>query len=391
MNAPFPLPLPDPGPAHAVYAPSSAERWLECTASAEAIVAFFAAVGDPEEGEEAEEGTAAHDEIERCLGPLCETNLSKDPMPYPVSEPVDDDHPAAFGVALVIDFVRKLVLSALGGKLWIEQRVRLTKDIWGRCDVCHWDPVTRTLTIVDYKNGFVDVQATRNPQLMIYAAGSIYTHQLPALWVRLVVVQPNSIVPGPRVKQDVLSVDDLMVFAQRAANVPAGPKSFKVGEQCTYCPLFGHCEATKDVLLQFNAVVANRPQAVPTHQVALFMALKKPIADWFKALEKEQTKVALKTAPPPGMMLVTGTKHRTWRNADVARAEIFAAKGVEALDPPSPAQAEELGLGDIVARLAEKPEGGPVLAFESDKRKPWTGGKSAAEMFPVHLIGKATP
>ena len=99
---------------HATYAPSSAHRWTVCTASAEAI----ARLGEQEEGEEAAQGTAAHDEIERCM----------------IGEPddpswldVDADHPAAFGIALFLDYCRKLS----HGTFWVEQRVRLTDQLRG--------------------------------------------------------------------------------------------------------------------------------------------------------------------------------------------------------------------------------------------------------------------
>ena len=180
---------------HAIYAPSSAHRWIDCTASASGI----AALGEQEPGVEAIEGTAAHEELERIL--------SKSGEP-------DPDHPAAYGIALAIDYVRQLP----PGRMYVEQRVRLTDHIWGRCDVAHWHEESATLTILDLKNGFVNVEAEQNPQLRIYAAGSIYTYKLPAKHIRYVVVQPNSFLPVPRVKQWVESADDLFRFAER---VPA--------------------------------------------------------------------------------------------------------------------------------------------------------------------------
>jgi hypothetical protein len=356
---------------HAIYAPSSAHRWIPCTASASAI----AAIGEQEEGEEAAEGTRAHDEIERILGPLCSTRSDV----YPQSEPIDPDHPAAYGIALVVDFVRQLLMATPGdGRLWIEQRVELTKDIWGRCDVAHWDPVGRVLTIVDYKNGFVNVEAERNEQLQIYAAGSIFTHNLPAEWIRLVVVQPNSFLPVPRVKQWVTSADALYAFAQRVAAIPAGPLQFKAGEQCTYCPLFGRCPASKDALIHLGAVLAHAPDEVPAGHVALFKALEKPIADWFKGLDKSALKKALAGKAPPGMKVVAIQKHRAWKDVDAARALVIEKIGVAALEPPTPAQAEKLGLD--ISGLTDTPEGGPALAFESDRRPAFVQ-KSVTDMF----------
>lgn len=359
----------DPNAAHAVYAPSSAHRWTVCTASAEAI----GRLGEQEEGEAAAEGTRAHDEIERCLSPTCEVR-GVDGM---VTFDVDPDHPAAYGVAMVLDYVRQLP----AGRLWIEQRVILTGQIWGRCDVAHWHEESKTLTIVDYKNGFVGVDVEDNEQLQIYAAASIYTHKLPAQNVRLVVVQPNDFRPVPRVKQHVMTAEALLEFASRAAAIPGGPKVFKAGEHCRYCPLFGRCEATRDLLAHLAVAMQHTPEDVPLATRATFLTLRKPLEDWFKNADKAWLKDALATGPAPGMKLVTTATRRDWKDPAAARAAVVAQFGVDALDPPTPAQAEKLGMDKAeVAALADTPEGGPALAFESDKRKSFVV-KSIESMF----------
>jgi hypothetical protein len=289
--------------------------------------------------------------------------------------PINLDHPAAYGIALVLAYIRGLP----PGRLWIEQRVTLTPQIWGRCDVAHWHADSATLTIVDYKNGYVNVEAEENEQLQIYAAASIYTHNLPAKWIRLVVVQPNSFSPVPRVKQWPLSAESLFAFAQKTAAIPTGPLAFVAGQTCTYCPLFGRCPASQDVLVRLGTAMANPAEGVHASQIALFKAMEKPIADWFKGLDKAGTKAALAGNVPPGMKLVETNKHREWIDEAAARAAVIAAYGVEALSPPTPAQAEELGLPGVET-LARKPEGGPALAFETDSRKAWEP-KSAAKMF----------
>lgn len=366
----------DPNAAHAVYAPSSAHRWTVCTASATAI----AKLPVQESGEEAAQGTAAHEEIERCLVQL-DSDWQKSWGATGDALPVNPDHPAAYGVALVLDYVRQLP----PGKMWIEQRVALTEQIWGRCDVAHWEPQSGVLTILDFKNGFVDVDVIENEQLRIYAAGSIYTHKLPAKWIRYVVVQPNSFMPVPRVKQWHESADDLFKFAQATAAIPTSTLEFVAGEQCKYCPLFGRCPASQDVLAQLATMLANAPDAVPLDQVQIFKACEKPIADWFKALDKAATKSALAGNMPPGMKLVKTTKHRAWKPGieHALKESILTLHGVDALDLPTPAQAEKLGGIDVEA-LSDRPEGGPALAFESDKRPTWTP-KSGEEMFAAVL------
>lgn len=341
---------------HAVYAPSSAKRWTVCTASAEAI----ARLGEQEEGEAAKKGTAAHSELERCLENGCEP---------------DPDHPSAYAVALALAYLRGLP----DGKMWVEQRVSLTEQIWGRLDVGHF--AGDVLTIVDLKDGFVDVSPVENDQERIYAAALIREHALAVKWIRYVIVQPNSIVPGPRVKQWVEPVADLEAFAERASAIPTQPLTFKAGDHCRYCPLFGRCEPTRDLLVRLSTVLQHTPDEIRPDQVRMVMALKKPIEDWFKGLDKAATKSALQGQVPEGMKLVTSVKHREWLQDSWAREFVVNKFGVDALDPPTPAQVEKLGATkEEIEGLVHTPEGGPALAFESDKRKPWAP-KSAAEMF----------
>lgn len=368
----------DPNAAHACYAPSSADRWVHCTASAEAI----AMLPEQEEGEEAKEGTAAHEEIERIMGPWKETNGAAS-----LHHDVDPDHPAAYGVALVVSYVRGLD----PGRLWIEQRVALTPQIWGRCDVAHWDEASATLTIVDYKNGMRAVDAEENSQLRIYAAASIFTHNLPAKWIRYVVVQPNDWRPFvPRVKQWAESADALYAWANKVAMIPAGVKSFTAGDHCRDCPLFGRCDASLDMLKDLSAVIAGLvdPGQVRPEQVAMFLSLRKPIEDQFKKFEKHWQGVALKGNVPNDMKVVTSRPHRAWKDKDDARRLVFERLGADALDPPTPAQAIERGIPeDVVNAMAPRPDGMPVLAFASDKRPEWRV-KSAAEMF-ADVVGAA--
>lgn len=347
----------DPNAAHAVYAPSSAHRWTVCTASATAI----AALGEQEEGDAAKKGTEAHSELERVLNG---------------GEP-DQDHPGAYGVALAVDFVRQLPL----GRVWIEERVHLTENIWGRLDFGHWDAESATVTIEDLKDGFVDVSAERNSQLRIYAAALIQQYKLPAKWIRYVICQPNSIAPGPRIKQWVESAEDLHAFASAAAAVPNSELKFVAGEACKYCPLFGKCPASQDVLAQLSAAMCLSAEDVRPDQVALFKAMEKPTKDWFASLDKVALKRTLSGTVIPGLKVVMTSKHLAWKDEAAARAAIVEKLGVDALDPPTPAQAKKLGMTEAdVAILAERPEGGPALAFESDRRPTWAS-KSAAEMF----------
>lgn len=346
-----------PHALHAVYAPSSAHRWTQCTASASAI----AMLGEQEEGDAAKKGTAAHEEMERVLG----------------GGAADPDHASAYGVALAAAYIKQLP----SGRSWIEERVRLTDQIWGRLDFGHVDDEDIALTILDLKDGFVDVSPVENDQERIYAASLIRQFNLKVKWVRYVICQPNSIVPGPRLKQWMEPAEDLLAWADRVAAIPTSPLHFKAGEHCRYCPLFGRCEPTRDLLGHLATMLQHTPDEVRPDQVAMILATKKPVTDWFAALEKTATRNSLAGNTPSGMKLVTATKHRSWKDEAAARREIVNALGESALELPTPSQAEKLGMAKVeVAALADTPEGGPALAFESDKRKPFVV-KTAAQMF----------
>jgi len=358
--------------SHAIWAPSMGDRWAEeggCTAAPLAI----AQLPEQESGEAAQKGTAAHEEIERCFGAL--NGEFVDPATMPI-EPVDPDHPSAYGVALMIAYVRGLP----PGRIWVEKRVHLTKHIHGTPDVRHWHEESATLTVPDYKDGFIGVDAM-SAQFRIYAAGAIWPLDepgLPAKWVRYACVQPNDFRPGPRVKQDVESIDALYAWIQRVAAIPNGPYEFRPGEHCRYCPLFGRCEPTRDLLAHLGVAMQHTPDEVPAATRATFLTLQKPIEDWFKGASKAWTKDAMAGKAAPGLKLVQTMKHRAWKNEAEARRLILEKFGPDALDVPTPASVEKLGLD--VAALTERPDGGPALAFASDKRAEWRT-KSASEMF----------
>jgi hypothetical protein len=361
-----------PVAAHAVYAPSSAHRWIYCSASAEAI--SYLPPQEEEEGSPSALGTEAHEELERVLAE---------------AGTPDHYHPSAYAVALAVDFVRRLP----PGTMWIEQRVRLTDQIWGRCDVAHWEPATGILTIVDLKNGMRAVDAEENEQLRIYAAGSMFTHQLPVKFIRYVVVQPNDWRPFvPRVKQWYEPVAALYAWATHVATIPTGPKTFEAGEHCRDCPLFGHCPASTDAISNVAALIRGlvQPADVRPEQVAIFLAMAKPIEDAFKSFRKFHEKKALKASvAPPAMRLVETTKHRAWIDAPAAKKAFAEKFGALALDLPTVAQAEALGFD--VGPYSDKPKGVPALAFEHDKRKTWTE-KTGADMFAsvnLEAIGNA--
>jgi Protein of unknown function (DUF2800) len=376
---------------HAIHAPSSAHRWPYCPGSAYAIARLDDYYGPEEDGEESADGTAAHDEIDIMLKPLSGMLATAEDFDQ-LANPVPMHHPAAYGLALVRDLVRKLLVQA-PRVIWIEQRVTLTGKIWGRCDIFLWEPISRTLTIIDYKNGMRAVDAEENEQTGIYAGAVIRTHNLDPVCVDYFIVQPNDWREFvPRVKLWRESRDDLekrlarFIAASEQTYLAAGP-------HCRDCPLFGveGCEPSKDMLLQFAPVIAGfvRPADVRPEQVALFFALEKPITDAIKNFKSAWSKSAVKAdIAPPRMKFVAAEGHRKWNDEQAAAKALGLDNLPGFVKLPTPAQAEEAGFD--VSALASKGKPFKTLAPADDRRKTWVK-PSAETMFAATIKGLTSP
>lgn len=349
---------------HAIFAPSAAHRWLEggCTAYPEAA----ARLPQEESGEHAERGTFVHKAIEMHL-----TGELPDPYLEPRLE--EDEAANVLSFAAFVDQFGE-------GKRWIEHRLMFNPEVWGTADFIHWAPSLRMLSIVDYKNGFVDVPVFNNAQLLTYGAAALRRLTVDPDFIRFVIYQPNSIAPVPRFKQWVATREQVENHAVRIEEILKSPRVFKAGEHCRYCPLFGKCDATQDLLQQLAPMLVQSPGEVSDDMLAAYLALRRPIDDWFKALEKDGLQ-RLATRKIPGVAMGASNKHRVWTDDNLvvsALVDRFGAKGVK---PVSPSQAEKLGAKDLVEQYSTKPRGEPILVFEDDPRANLVPTRDVAKVF----------
>lgn len=332
--------------AHAQFAPSSAARWLKCPAS----VAIAAALPNYS-SEASEEGTRVHKLIEDAIGGA------------PIPDDEDDDD-VAYGIELTLAFVEKL-----GGPKTVKTETRLAYSelVWGTADVFQQQP--DITTILDYKNGAMDVVADRNQQLLTYAVGALEQHG-PSKYYRLVIVQPNSRTSGEQadVKQAIATLEDverhreLIDDAVRRGLAGEAPQP---GRHCRYCPAFGNCPATQELLPLIMTSIRLAPCEVPDQIAGRLLRTLRGIDDFRKGLEKDLMKRFAAGASVPDVNLGTTSTHRKWSDERLAVAELMAAYGIHGVDPVSPATAEKMGGAgrDIVGRLAFKPPGNPAIKY----------------------------
>ena len=373
-----------------LFPPSGAARWINCTASAEAAARYR-----DEPGDAAMEGTAWHYLAETCLttGAEPEAYLGRT---ITVREGKTErkfvvDRNMLVDTRMMVDYVRALVQTP--GESHVESRVDLSHlhpDCFGRCDVWHLG-VDGILTVADGKYGRVDVpvlsdSGTLNWQMVVYALGILeelsrktHPHRMPDR-IRLVIIQPRSLQPGPRIKYHTVPASEILaleaVVRQAIHNVVHNP-TFKMGDWCKYCPALGQCPESQSEIKALAPVLLST--ALSANDAGRILARKDLLMKIVKEAEKVAEETLLRGGEVPGFKLVTSRKHRQWSDEDAAADAAGSIKG--AFSVVSPSQMEKLPGGRaIVDKYAIIPPGEPTVAKMDDKRAPYVA-KTADQMF----------
>ena len=325
--------------SHAIFAPSSAARWLACPVSA------ILAKDLPERtSDAADEGTRVHALIEQAI-----INKSI------VHVPEDDE----WVVELVLSYVAKLG----PGDLFAERRVTLNDLCWGTVDITHVAPCGAVATIGDYKNGGYDVDAVGNKQLLSYAVGVL--REVPSLrWFRFAIIQPNSRTHGEvePIKQWVAPVEIVLAHAaeidRAIAEAHAGVEP-RPGKHCRWCPAFGECSATRSTMDFVATAVRMPPGGIPDDKIAQVARVLRGLEDFRKIVDGELNSRLLSGRTIPGATLEPTRAFRQWADVYLVKQRLFEAYGADAFEPLSPAKVEKLGSAgkEIAESLAIKPRG----------------------------------
>lgn len=238
-------------PAHFWLAPSSASRWLRCPASLlyEETPEDRKKWENPEEGSAewlANVGTLGHRMVE------CEFRgeiLDDEDVAFFASLPQDKQDFLATGAELCVNIVSELECT----DLLLETKIaheRIPKH-GGTVDVIVWDADTRTLHVVDFKFGSMEVDVAENPQVMCYLnlARQIF---------------PDAVRFLGSILQPALS-DELQTWEysqerldQHEADVKAASEATekRPGDYCRLCPALLECP---EVLAHVHAQVRDFP------------------------------------------------------------------------------------------------------------------------------------
>lgn len=362
---------------HAKLSPSSAVRWMTCPGS----VALSEGIED-KSSSNADEGSMMHAIAAKCLETGTDaidyvgTTDKETGLTLQVKQAPD--------VQFYVDHVRDIV-KATNGELRIEQRLPIgwmtgEADAHGTADAVIVAP--DELIIMDAKFGFKEVDAERNPQLLIYAAAAFdelkvaYDFQR----VRVVISQPRL---GAK-PEYTCTVDELHDFV---GNVVAASEAVGFAPQklvpspkgCQWCRAKATCPALReDVLADFDVVV---PETAQEDDLARVMANADMIENWVKAVRAEVERRLLAGTPVRGYKLVQGKRgNRMWESPEVAEAALKSMRIKHDMmydyKLASPTSIEKLVKADEIGprqwtkiqALITQSAGQPSVAPASDKR-----------------------
>lgn len=207
-------------PTHADLAPSSAARWMTCTAS----VAFCEGV-EREDDEWNLEGGDAHKKLELWL------ELGVPPTDGILYEQLE----YAYNYAVA--------LESRGFLVSFEQIVRYDEDVWGTVDIL--GTRGRSLRIADYKHGYRPVDPQYNAQMATYGVCVTAETGIKFRDVELTVIQPRiAHIDGP-VRKWETDGDALEWFRgeiESAKREIRDNPQFHAGKHCKFCPREGNCK-----------------------------------------------------------------------------------------------------------------------------------------------------
>nr|DAK12819.1 MAG TPA: Protein of unknown function (DUF2800) [Caudoviricetes sp.] len=387
---------------HAVLGPSSAARWLTCTASVE----MAQKAPPPKESDFAREGTIAHSladvearrefklpghetyeaDLEKVYGELLE-HLGGD------LEAAEREYDAMHDyVAWYLD----VLAEAKGdtGALLLEQRLATgIKGCWGTSDavIIRGD----TIHVIDLKYGRgVEVSPVENPQFMLYALGALraYRDMLEETRrVKMTVFQPRI----NNIDTWEITVKDLEAWRDKVAH-PAARKAL-TGENtefapsesaCKFCPAAGICKPRAESItaVAFDA----DPNIISLEDRAGYLARLGEIKSWVKHMEETSLELAYERGETiPGWKVVRSSSRRVIADVDAASERLQAAgydesqfitrkmAGVTDLDR----LVGKNTLPEVLGDALQLTEGRPSLVPESDRRKAISKKQEVEELF----------
>ena len=360
---------------HALLAPSSSERWINCPPSAKEN-----AVQQDTSSSYAQQGTDAHT--------LCEYKVKK-ALGHRVRDPTEDltyfDEEMAECSDTYCEFVMEQVETAKQNcsdpLVLVEQRLDFTRwvsESFGTADCII--VADGMLTVIDFKYGLgILVEAEENPQMRMYALGalnlfeSLYDIQT----VRMIIFQPRR----DNISIAEISKEELLEWAEKilvpaAALAANGEGEYKAGKHCQFCKVKATCRKRAEYNLQMAQYDFAVPDTLSDDEISMILNRADTFIGWVNDVKTYALEQAISGKEFPGYKIVEGRSNRRYTNDDAVAAVVTDA-GYDPFEKKLmgvTAMTKLLGkkkFDTLLSSLIEKPQGKPTLVPDSDKRKAW--------------------
>lgn len=365
---------------HSPVGPSAAHRWMRCPGSVTLTKDL-----EQETSPYAEEGTLAHELAEHIL--LVETEQAED-KPFARHEEVTEE---------MEQYVRQYTSRVLGEwnrcqqkegdtiRLQVERRVHISIDsrLHGTVDAMFVCPSEGRVYVFDLKYGKgVEVSVDGNEQLLYYAlAGweSSFSKE-----VVLTIIQPRVQNSYKRVHYYKKEMREFAEALGRALkDVDEKPEQYSPSQKaCKWCLASSFCpakrvkfEAVTDISLRDD--IPNFPliDNFSLEQLGHIYNHHKEFTDWLNKVQEKVEELNRKGLKVPYSKMVKQRKNRVIKDekkfVQAAQRKKWRKKDLYHLPKlKSPKQLEDLGVPrELVEKHTIIPQGGTVLAHESDKRE----------------------
>lgn len=360
---------------HALLSASGANRWLNCTPSAQIETRYPDTSSDA-----ADQGTAAHELAEHKLRALLD-----EPTTRPESDWQDEemeDHTDAYADHVMAELAQAKDTNP-AAFCSIEERLdfsHIVPDGFGTGDAIIVGDGTMTIVDLKYGKG-VEVNAENNPQMSLYALGALRTYGMiyNIQTVRMVIFQPRlNNVSVWETTPDKLTEWAETVVKPTAEIAAKGGGDLTPGDWCRFCKHSAQCPAMRaqyfDMIpTEGDVPTSPAPDTLTEEQIAMIVAHSGELKKWLGKVEKYALDQANAGHKYPGLKLVEGRSDRKYGD-EAAIARAVEEAGVD------PWQHKLLGItaltkllgkkrfDELVGDYLVKPEGKPTLVPMSDKR-----------------------
>jgi hypothetical protein len=359
--------------AHSIYSASGAHRWMACPPSALLEQQF------PDETSiYAEEGTAAHDLAEHKLKKALKMRSKKPTSSYQSDEM---DEMTDLYVEYCLGLIEKAKENCQDPQILIEQKLDFSDYVpegFGTGDLVVVG--NGTLHVVDLKYGRgVVVSAEKNPQMMLYALGSLSLFDMlyDIKKVSMHIVQPRI----DNFSTYEITVDELLTWAEeelkpKALLASTGGGEFCAGDHCRFCRAKNQCRARAVKNLELLKYEFQDPALLTDDEIAEIIGLAEELSKWAGDIYTYATALAINEGRHwDGYKLVEGRTRRKYTDED-AVAQTAKAAGYKDIFKETLISITEMEklmgknkFKEILGGLVEKPKGKLTLVPETDKRE----------------------